>query len=178
MHGDAIWHPHASNIYTRMTEFEAQMLIELHAIRETLAQLVGQVAESSNHYKAPVQSTNTTTQSLADTVSVQQAASIDVKRYYFGTPDGNGFEECNALPDPNSIRILYVVETTDGINGRFYPLERSMSRLKSNAQTFLLPLCNISKSLDELNSGAILPEQYGEVELENGFWKVTRKCTL
>lgn len=169
-----------------MTDFESQLLMELHAIREALEK----IAENSSNnatanplaqsvispQTAPLSSPST--QSSPMTTTQPSSSGGPVQRYYFGTPDGNGFEECNAMNNPDSIRILYVIETQDRKIGRFYPLERSMQRLKSNAHAFLLPLCNISKSLDELGAETISREQYGEVELENGFWKVTRKCDL
>lgn len=169
-----------------MTDFESQLLMELHAIREALEKIAenslsnataNPLAQSViSPQTAPLSSPST--QSSPMTITQSSSSDSPIQRYYFGTPDGNGFEECNAMENPESIRILYVIETHDGRNGWFYPLERSMQRLKSNAQSFLLPLCNISKSLDELGAETITREQYGEVELENGFWKVTRKCNL
>lgn len=169
-----------------MTDFESQLLMELHAIREALEKIAGNSSSNAtanplaqsviSPQTAPLSSPSTQSSPMTTTQPLPSGG--PVQRYYFGTPDGNGFEECNAMNDPDSIRILYVIETKDGKFGRFYPLERSMQRLKSNAQAFLLPLCNISKSLDELGAETITREQYGEVELENGFWKVTRKCSL
>lgn len=167
-----------------MTEFETQLLSELHAIRIGLEKYLGNTlnafnASSITNRTASVQDIpqNNLQENEPDMTS-SQGSGKSVIRYFFGTPDGDGFEECNAMNDPESIRILYVIETQDGVNGRFYPLGRSMSRLKSNAQAFLLPLCNISTSIDELGSGNIPQDQYGEVELKNGYWKVIRKCTL
>lgn len=167
-----------------MTEFETQLLSELQSIRVAVEKIVSNpmnVAEISSvttHTASMQDNQQSNVREVRPVQSLASALNRSVKRYFFGTPDGDGFEESNAMSDPESIRILYVVETQDGVNGRFYPLGRSMSRLKSNAQAFLLPLCNISTSLDDLGSDNIPQEKYGEVELKNGYWKVTRKCSL
>lgn len=170
-----------------MTDFESQLLMELRAIREALEQMVEKssgmattntIGQSASVPPKSKTETPVAVQSVVNPNEQRLQSNGVVQRFYFGTPDGNGFEECNAMDDPDSIRILYVIETQDGVNGRFYPLGRSMSRLKSNAQAFLLPLCSISKSLDDLSAEAIPQNQYGEVQFENGFWKVVRKCVL
>ncbi len=167
-----------------MTEFETQVLSELHAIRVAMEKIacnqVNNIGVCSVTTPAASMQDNLQNTVLKD-APVESSSFVSnqsLKRYYFGTPDGDGFEECNAMSDPESIRILYVVETQDGVKGRFYPLGRSMARLKSNAQAFLLPLCNVSTSIEDLGSDNISQECYGEVELKNGYWKVTRKCSL
>lgn len=101
-----------------------------------------------------------------------------IKKMYFSAPDENGFESMNAIPDALSPKNLYVIETNDGRNGRFYPLSSRLQRLRSNANAFLFPLCEIIGDLDEANSIEIDSSEYGLVILENGVWRLEKKCKV
>lgn len=173
-----------------MTEFETQLLNEMRAIRVAIDRIAGfapngtapVVANEQHAAKqsaaVPAMTPQPSASAPTSPASVPTPKSIDHVEYlYFGTPDGQGFDECNVMYDPNNPRVLYVIESI-GIKGRFYPLGRGLSRLRSNASTFLLPLCNLSVPLDELQSLAVSPDNYGEVELKDGFWHVTKKCNI
>lgn len=163
-----------------MNEFESAVLEELHAMRIALENLsnrhekveLNPIADYTPIVQATGQNGSNENQSLPTLIS------NDVRRFFFGTPDGSGFEMSNALSDPDSPKILYVVESADGKEGHFYPLNRSFSRLRSNANTFLLPLCDVSVPIEELSNLSLSPEQYGVVELIDGYWKVIRKCII
>lgn len=176
-----LWHPPLS--FERiMSDFEIQLLSELRAIREAMQKIANtQSVTPSATISAPyvaVQPSPTHTPTAHPAVQPHAPQPVsNITNYYFGTPDGQGFDECNAMLDPNNPRILYVIEAS-GNQGRFYPLSRGFSRLKSNANSFLLPLCNLTTPLDELQSLDISPDKYGEVELKDGFWTVTKKCNI
>lgn len=158
-----------------MSAFETLLLNEIRAIREALQKIANTApATSSTPASTSYVSTQPTPAPAHQTHAQQSAAN---NTYYFGTPDGQGFDECNAMLDPNNPRVLYVIEA-NGTQGRFYPLSRGFSRLKSNASSFLLPFCNLTTPLDELQSLDITPDKYGEVELKDGFWTVTKKCNI
>lgn len=167
-----------------MTDFESLLLNEIRAIREALQKIANTAhapspATASTPYVAlqPIpEPTPTPTPNPAPQSPISGLAA-NITCHYFGTPDGQGFDECNAILDPNNPRVLYVIEA-NGAQGRFYPLSRGFSRLKSNASSFLLPLCNLTTTLDELQSLDITPDRYGEVELKDGFWTVTKKCNI
>ena len=74
--------------------------------------------------------------------------------------------------------MLYVVETVDGKNGRFYPLNKGWARLRSNASSFLLPLCELESSIEAISNLNISAADYGEVVLDSGTWNVIRKCII
>ncbi len=161
-----------------MNEFESQILVELHAIRVALEQIVGNSKPLASSKSSIEPSMEKEGPNLRDESQSNTQLHSQVIRYYFGTPDGAGFEQCNAFTDSDSPKVLYVIESADGINGRFYPLNRSFARLRSNANSFLMPLCEVVGSLDTLASLNLSTEDYGEVELADDYWKVTRKCII
>lgn len=160
-----------------MTEFEIQLLKELRAIREAIETL--SVKPSSNNFSdsktLQVEETPAMSKINQESMTNQEHG---LKYHYFGTPDGSGFEEPNEIYEINSPKILYVIETVDGINGRFYPIGRSFSRLRSNAKSFLIPLCDFSIPLEEMDTLDVSKENYGEIVLKDGYWEVIRKCII
>ena len=164
-----------------MTEFELQLLAELKSIRQILEKLTG----TSNTNITPSilvgDSPNTTpltTPNITNVGEVPINTHSTVKKFFFWTPDGAGFEECNNLPSIDNPRVLYVVETVDGIHGRFYPLQQGLARMRSNAGSFLLPLCQLSKPIEDLDHIVVSPESYGTVLLIDGYWRVEDKCKI
>lgn len=159
-----------------MTVFETELLNEIKALRAAIERLIGSpnthaVAETKNE-PDKVRLLN------SQQAQSSQGTPTNVTRYYFGTPDGSGFEQCNIVSDPDSPKALYVMETSDGKIGRFYPLAKSLSRLKSNAKSFLLPLCELMVTIDELESVATTPDKYGEAVFDGEFWSMTKKCQI
>ncbi|MDE7386943.1 MAG: hypothetical protein K2N28_07365 [Muribaculaceae bacterium] len=165
-----------------MTEFESQLLTELRGIRQVLEKMTGTSCVNNTppiptEYNCPPASPSTVYQpDNLGYVPISEQKSL--KKYFFGTPDGAGFEECNNLPSIDNPRVLYVVETTDGIHGRFYPLQQGLARMRTNANSFLLPLCELSKPLEQLDDIEISPESYGTVLLKDGYWIVEEKCRI
>ena len=162
-----------------MTEFELSLLSELRAIRVAIEQFLSGNANVSIPAK-PIEKTSLSQNQLQPQSALNQQAKNEstITKYYFGTPDGLGFEQCNAVSDSDSPKVLYVIETTDGINGHFYPLNRGLARLRSNASAFLMPLCELSVPLETLDNLNIPASDYGEVILCDDYWKVTRKCVI
>ncbi|MBD5358822.1 MAG: hypothetical protein HDR88_17845 [Bacteroides sp.] len=171
-----------------MTEFENKLLQQLEGIRIALEH----IANKSNFRATDFSNLKLSNQQ--EVVNDVVVNNIDfehknsqllmsqndpsINRLFFGTPDGSGFDECNVINDPDSPKVLYVVETIDGINGKFYPLSKGYSRLKSNAKSFLLPLCELRSNLDSIENFNILPNDYGEIKLEDGYWNVKKKCII
>lgn len=108
----------------------------------------------------------------------QAPRNTQVTRLYFGEPDGAGFESNNYLNDANDGRVLYVVECTSPNEALFYPMQRSFHRLRANASTFLLPLCNVAGDVESANSFEVSPADYGMLRLEDGYWMMVKKCTV
>lgn len=108
----------------------------------------------------------------------QAPRNTQVTRLYFGEPDGAGFESNNYLNDANDGRVLYVVECTSPNEASFYPMSRSFHRLRANASTFLLPLCNVAGDVESANSFEVSPADYGKLRLEDGYWMMVKKCTV
>ena len=168
-----------------MTEFEALYLEELHLIREALQIIAGNNTLDMRMTGTSVEKAQSSLSKDEDISQMQiqnQTNSFSenkrIKRYYFGTPDGTGFEDCNMIEDLDNPKVLYVLETEDGKNGKFYPLEKGLARFKNNAKSMLLPLCDLSIPIEELQSFNISLENYGEVKLENNFWIVKKKCVI
>lgn len=161
-----------------MNDFESKVLVELHAIRETLEKIAFKPSSTTNpeSITSSVDRSVNTASNIVEQGGVNQGTSN--KLYYFGTPDGDGFENCNAINDSEDSRILYAIETDNGINGKYYPIGRALSRLKSNASSLLLPMCELNTPIDSLENLSILPNNYGDIKLEEGFWKIVRKCTI
>lgn len=108
----------------------------------------------------------------------QAPRNTQVTRLYFGEPDGAGFESNNYLNDANDGRVLYVLECTSPNEASFYPMSRSFHRLRANASTFLLPLCNVAGDVESANSFEVSPADYGKLRLEDGYWMMVKKCTV
>lgn len=167
-----------------MTEFECQLLAEMRAIRVAIEKKCVEGLKNEATYRKsrtiineePIRNYEPSSELV--NLHSQSGTFSNIRSYYFGTPDGAGFDENNTISDIDNPRVMYVVETMDGITGRFYPLSRSVARLRGNAKSFLLPLCELSDSIDFLDTINVTPDQYGEVTLVDGYWKVVRKCLL
>lgn len=166
-----------------MTEFENKLLQQLDGIRIALEHIAEKVNFNTIDFSnlKTLNGQQVTKDIVSENRNSQPPTSQNIpsiNRLFFGTPDGAGFDECNVINDPDSPKVLYVVETIDGINGRFYPLSKGSARLKSNAKSFLLPLCELRSSLESIENFNIQPNDYGEIMLEDGYWNVKKKCII
>lgn len=96
---------------------------------------------------------------------------------YFGAPSGSGFEESSQLQS-TSVKCLYVIQKTSETNALFYPIPEKLSRFKMNPNPLFHIVCDSVGDILNANSLEFTEEDYGTLEYENGYWKVTKKCTV
>ena len=96
---------------------------------------------------------------------------------YYGAPSGSGFEESSQLQS-SSVKCLYVIQKTSETNALFYPIQEKLSRFKMNPNTLFNIVCESVGDILNANSIEFTEEDYGTLEYENGYWKVTKKCTV
>lgn len=94
---------------------------------------------------------------------------------YFGAPSGNGFEDSSQLPS-SSVKCLYVILRKSDTQARYYPLPEKLSRFKMNAASLFTPVCTAVGEVSEASSIEFTEDDYGELEYDSGYWKVTKKC--
>lgn len=97
---------------------------------------------------------------------------------FFGPPAGAGFEASFNLPSGTDPRALYAVERTSDTEAEFYPLSDRVHRLRSNASSFLLPLCEVKGDLDTATAFAVDPAHFGKLKLADGYWEMVSKCVV
>lgn len=97
---------------------------------------------------------------------------------YFGAPNGNGFETTDRLPSGDDARALYVVERVSETQAKFYPLTSKLQRLKSNAASFLLTMCDCNGDLENATEMIVSPQDYGTLSFADDFWELNTKCTV
>lgn len=96
---------------------------------------------------------------------------------YFGSPSGSGFEESSQLP-PSSVKCLYVIQRTSETTAVYYPMPEKLTRFKMNPNPLFNTVCVSVGDISKASSIEFDKDDYGELEYENGYWKVTKKCTV
>lgn len=96
---------------------------------------------------------------------------------YYGAPSGCGFEESSQLQS-SSVKCLYVIQKTSETNALFYPIQEKLSRFKMNPNTLFNIVCESVGDILNANSIEFTEKDYGMLEYESGYWKVTKKCTV
>lgn len=96
---------------------------------------------------------------------------------YFGAPSGSGFEESSQLQS-SSVKCLYVIQRTSETNAIFYPIPEKLSRFKMNPNPLFNIVCESVGDILNASSIEFTEEDYGTLEYDNGYWKVTKKCTV
>lgn len=96
---------------------------------------------------------------------------------YYGAPSGSGFEESSQLQS-SSVKCLYVIQKTSETTALFYPLPEKLSRFKMNPNPLFHIVCDPVGDILNANYLEFTEEDYGTLEYENGYWKVTKKCTV
>lgn len=96
---------------------------------------------------------------------------------YYGAPSGSGFEESSQLQS-SSVKCLYVIQKISETNALFYPIPEKLSRFKMNPNPLFTIVCDSVGDILSANSLEFTEEDYGMLEYENGYWKVTKKCTV
>lgn len=153
-------------------------------ISETFGLLSRQLGMLTNLFKADISDTATgsdkqqeafITPTPSEIPEVESTASYSPM--YFGTPSGNGFEDSSQLQS-SSVKCLYVILRKSGIYARYYPLPEKLSRFKMNPTLLLTPVCTVVGEITEALSIEFTEDDFGELEYENGYWKVTKKCNV
>lgn len=96
---------------------------------------------------------------------------------YFGAPSGNGFEDSSQLPS-SSVKCLYVILRESETQARYYPLPEKLSRFKMNTASLFSPVCTAVGDISEASSIEFTEDDFGELEYNSGYWKVTKKCNV
>lgn len=96
---------------------------------------------------------------------------------YFGAPSGNGFEDSSQLP-LSSVKCLYVILKKSETRACYYPIPEKLSRFKMNPNSLFNIVCIPVGDISEASSIEFTEDDYGELLYENGYWKVTKKCTV
>lgn len=96
---------------------------------------------------------------------------------YFGAPSGNGFEESSQLQS-SSVKCLYILQKTSETTARFYPIKEKLSRFKMNPNSLFCLVCSAIGDFTESSAMEFTEDDYGELEYNEGYWKVIKKCTV
>lgn len=124
----------------------------------------------------PVQAPSTVHETEAEPATPPRT--ISYPPLVYGSPDGAGFEASDNLSGRDDNRALYVVERISDTEANFYPLVDKFHRLRSNASSFFLPLCNVSGNLDSATTIEVVPAGYGKLKLTDGYWGMIEKCSV
>lgn len=155
---------------------------ELRALYKAPAPVVEQAPKAVAPVGAPV--VETPVVSAAETVAApvpepeQQPQPKSYAILFFGPPAGAGFEASFSLPTGTDPRALYAIERTSDTEAFFYPLSDRFHRLRSNASSFLYPLCEVSGNLDSATAFSVQPSHFGKLRLVDGYWEMVSKCTI
>ena len=158
----------------------------IRQISETADLLSRQLSNLADLFQIEESQTEGKSEVRREVLEVQNASSgsaIDTeekKHYpimYFGAPSGSGFEEGSQL-QPSSVKCLYIIQQTSEIKALYYPIPEKLSRFKMNPNPLFNVVCDSVGDISEASSIEFTEDDYGELEFENGYWKVNKKCTV
>lgn len=165
-------------IEERLSLLEKRLQLVTNKMKELEVLLEGHVAKNSSVEEEYTEVEHQQTATHQASPIEMGNAKMSYGQYYLATPTIDGcFTEVSAREEVG--KSLYLLTTTDGINGCFILLDTpdAIATAMISVSQFIKPVCKVVGNI-QAYPNHIITEEEGNAVLENCVWKVVKKAVV